>query len=333
MLRVGVIGLGIHGQRYLRHLTQDVPEACLAAVCRRDPALAERAGSEWGVPFFTNPAELLEQPDIDAVAIITPPPTHLSLATAALERGKPVLLEKPLTQVLDEAYELDRIVQETGTPLFLAQTLRYNEALLRAKQELESIGPIRSLTASQRLPRTDLAWQNTEATHPLGSILNTGVHLYDLVRWMLDTEFKRVYCLSHRVENPFHEDLFKTQATLRDRDTLVALEVAKCTQSRSSSLELVGENGQIWVDYQLDQVVRVEGGQRTVLREPNPEPTLPPMLRDFVRRVRNFEPMPVTVRDGLRTLEVVEACYRSVAENQPELVSRPHRVTPPRLRD
>ena len=333
MLRVGVIGLGIHGQRYVRHLAQDVPEACLAAVCRRDPVQAERVGQEWGVPFFTDPEHLLEHPDVDAVAIITPPPTHLPLATAALERGKPVLLEKPLTQVLDEAYELERIVQETDTPLFLAQTLRYNVALQRAKQELERIGPIRSFTASQRLPRTDLAWQNTEATHPLGSILNTGVHLYDLVRWMLDAEFERVYCLSHRVENPFHEDLFKTQATLRDRDTLVALEVAKCTQSRSSSLELVGENGQIWVDYQLDQVVLVEGGQRSVLREAKSEPTLPPMLRDFVRCVRDFEPMPVTVRDGLRTLEVVEACYRSVAENQPEYVSRPRRVTLPRRRE
>ena len=56
------------------------------------------------------------------------------------------------------------------------------------------------------------------------------------------------------------------------------------------------------------------------------------MLRDFVRCVGEFEPMPVTVRDGLRTLEVVEACYRSVAENQPEFVSRPHRVTLPRPR-
>jgi predicted dehydrogenase len=332
MLRVGVIGLGVHGQRYLRHLSQDVPGAGLAAVCRRDSARAQQAGREWGVPAFTNPKELLEHPDVDAVAIITPPPTHLPLAVAALERGKPVLLEKPLTQVLDEAHELERVVHETGTPLFLAQTLRYNVALRLAKQEIERIGPIRSFTASQRLPRTDLAWQNTEATHPLGSILNTGVHLYDLVRWMLDAEFERVHCLAHRVENPFHEDLFKTQATLRDQDTLVALEVAKCTQSRSSFLELVGENGQIWVDYQVDQVTLVQGTERTVLRQANPMPTLPPMLRDFVRCVQEFEPMPVSVRDGLRTLEVVEACYRSVAENQAEYVSRPHPVRLPRPR-
>jgi predicted dehydrogenase len=160
--------------------------------------------------------------------------------------------------------------------------------------------------------------------------MNTGVHLYDLVRWFLGAEFERIYCLAHRVENPFHEDLFKVQATLRDSDTLVALEVAKCTQSRSSNLEIVGERGQLWVDYQIDQGVRLEGGERTVLRPARPEPTIPPLLAEFARCLANFEPMPITVRDGIRTLEVVEACYRSLAESRPEFVSRPHRMAPPR---
>ncbi|HZL86201.1 MAG TPA: Gfo/Idh/MocA family oxidoreductase [Candidatus Krumholzibacteria bacterium] len=330
MLGVGVIGLGVHGLRYVRHVARDVPGMRLAAVCRRDPHHAERIGREWGVPHFTNPEALLEHPEVKAVVIVTPPPTHLSLATLALERGTPVLLEKPLTQVLDEAFELERIVQETGTPLLLAQTLRYNVALRLARDQLERIGPVRSLTASQRLPRTDLAWQNTETTHPLGSILNTGVHLYDLVRWLLGAEFERVYCQAHRVENPFHEDLFKVQATLRDSDTLVALEVAKCTQSRSANLEIVGQHGQLWVDYQEDQVVHVEGTRRTVLRPAQPEPTLPPLLAAFAHCIANFESMPITVRDGLRTLEIVEACYRSLAESRPEFVSRPHRMNTPR---
>ncbi len=330
MLGVGVIGLGVHGLRYVRHVARDVPGMRLAAVCRRDQHHAERIGREWGVPHFTNPEALLEHPEVKAVIIVTPPPTHLFLATLALERGKPVLLEKPLTQVLDEAFELERIVQETGTPLLLAQTLRYNVALRLARDQLERIGPVRSLTASQRLPRTDLAWQNTETTHPLGSILNSGVHLYDLVRWLLGAEFERVYCHAHRVENPFHEDLFKVQATLRDCDTLVALEVAKCTQSRSANLEVVGQHGQLWVDYQVDQVVHVEGARRTVLRPAQPEPTLPPLLAAFAHCIANFESMPITVRDGLRTLEIVEACYRSLAESRPEFVSRPHRMTTPR---
>jgi scyllo-inositol 2-dehydrogenase (NAD+) len=301
----------------------------LAAVCRRNAAEAERVAREYGARWCTDAEELVELPEVDAVVIVTPPPTHLPLAAMALQRGMPVLLEKPLTQALEEAFELERIAQATGTPLFLAQTLRYNPALELARRELPRLGPVRSMTASQRLPRADLAWQNTESTHPLGSILNTGVHLFDLVRWMLESEFEKVYCLAHRMENPFHEDLFKVQATLREHDALIALEVAKCTQSRSSSLEIVGERGQLWVDYHVDQTVFVQGEQQTILRRAGPEPTLPHLLRDFAQRLADLDPMPITVHDGVRTLEVVEACYRSLAESRHEFVSRPHLVTPP----
>jgi predicted dehydrogenase len=251
----------------------------------------------------------------------------------ALERGKPVLVEKPLTQTLGEAFDMQAFVARNSTPVFLAQTLRYNAALLTARRELRRIGPVRTITASQRLPHADLSWQNTDSTHPLGSILNTGVHLFDLVRWMFGVEFDRVYAQAHRVENPFHEDLFKVQATLQNHDAFVALEVAKCTNSRSSNLEIVGAAGQLWVDYQTDSVTLLQGTERTVLREAAPEPTLPRMLADFAHHLEHGEPMPITVQAGVRTLEVVEACYRSLAENRPEPVARPYLVEPHRQVD
>jgi predicted dehydrogenase len=220
-------------------------------------------------------------------------------------------------------------VARSGTPLFLAQTLRYNAALLSARRELRQIGAIRSITASQRLPHGDRSWQNTDSTHPLGSILNTGVHLFDLVRWMFGLEFDRVYCQAQRVENPFHEDLFRVQATLQNQNALVSLEVAKCTASRSSNLEIAGALGQLWVDYQQDRVTLVQGTERTVLFDEEPAHTLPRMLGDWAHHLEHGEPMPITAQDGIRTLEVVEACYRSMAENRAEPVARPYLVAPP----
>lgn len=329
MLQVGLIGLGVHGKRYLRHLTEGVPGLRLVAVCRRHGSEAERIGREFGVQAYSDAAALIDDPAVQAVLIVTPPPSHLVLAAAALERGKPALLEKPLTQTLGEAHDLQTIVKRAGTPLFLGQTLRYNVALQLARRELRRIGPIRAVTASQRLPHAGLSWQNSDSTHPLGSILNTGVHLFDLVRWMFGWEFDRVYCQTHRVENPFHEDLFKMQATVQDHAALIALEVAKCTDSRSSNLEIVGAQGQLWVDYQMDSVVLLQGHERTVLREPGPVLTLPHLLADFAHHLEHGEPMPITVQDGVRTLEVVEACYRSLAEARQEPVGRPHLVEPP----
>jgi predicted dehydrogenase len=318
MLRVGIIGLGAHGRRYVKHVMDDVPDMRLVAVCRRDRVEGERVASAAGVRFVQDAAELIAAPDVDAVIIVTPPPSHLPLARAALEAGKPVVLEKPLTHTLAEARELARVVERTRVPLLLAQTLRYNVALQVARDALPRIGPLRSVTASQRLPKTGLEWQNAPAGAPLGAVLNTGVHLFDLVRWMLGAELASVFCTARCIENPHHEDVFKVQATLRGSDVLVALEVAKATQSRSSNLELVGEHGQLWVDYQTDAVTLVAGNQRTTLREPGVVYTIPLLLQDFARRVASAKSMPITARDGVRTLEVVDACYRSATSGRVE---------------
>jgi len=319
-MRVGLIGLGVHGQRYARHVSEDLEGMTLTAVCRRDAAEAARLGRRYGAAWFTDASRVIESRDVDAVLIVTPPPTHFDLARRALEHGKPVLLEKPLTHTLDEARALAEVVRSTGAPLFLAQTLRYNPALQQARRELDRIGAVRALTASQRLPHAPLEWQNHAAASPLGSVLNTGVHLYDLVRWMLGAEFDRVYCTAFRVENRFHEDLFKVQATLRGQETPVALEIAKCTRSRSSNLELVGEHGQLWVDYQVDSVLFVGAKERVELRAAQSEYTLPRVLHDFQRHVEDGATMPITVHDGVRTLEVVEACYRSLRSGRAEPV-------------
>lgn len=311
MLRVGIIGLGVHGQRYARHVLHDVPELALAAVSRRDAVQGEAMARALNVKFFADPHVLIRDPHVDAVIVVTPPGSHLELARAALQAGKPVVLEKPLTQTLAEAKELVQAVQQTGVPLLLAQSLRYNVALGCARDALPRIGAVRTFTASQRLPNPQLAWQRAPSAAPLGAILNTGVHLFDLVRWMLGAEFARVHCVAHNIENPYHDDLFKVQATLRGKNTLVALEVAKCTQSRSSSLELVGEHGQLWVDYQTDAVRLLFGNKHEELRAAGPVHTIPLLLRDFASCLARGDSMPVTVQDGLRTLEVVDACYRA----------------------
>ena len=329
MLQVGLIGLGVHGRRYARHLAEGVPGLRLVAVCRRHRGEADKTAQELGVTAYDAAEALVDDPEVQAVLVVTPPPTHLPLANLALERGKPVLIEKPMTQTLVEAVELQARVTRSGTPLFLAQTLRYNEALLLARRELRQIGAIRSISASQRLPHADHAWQNTDSTSPLGSILNTGVHLFDLVRWLFGFEFERVYCQAHRVENPFHEDLFKAQASIQNHDALVSLEIAKCTASRSSNLEIVGAHGQLWVDYHADQVTLLRGKERLVLREAGAVPTLPRMLSDWAHHLEHGESMPITAQEGVRTLEIVEACYRSLAENRPEPIARPHLVAPP----
>src|SRR3990172_2116440 len=126
-VRFGLIGLGVHGSRYGTHLLGDVPGARLVAVCRRDreagatwaaagggrgwgPVRGARlvavcrrdrkAGETWaaaeGVRYHADYRDLLADPGVDAVAVVTTPNLHPEIVGAAVLSGKHVLVEKPL---------------------------------------------------------------------------------------------------------------------------------------------------------------------------------------------------------------------------------------------
>src|SRR5258705_5351428 len=109
MMQVGLIGLGVHGRRYAKPLSEGVPGVRLVAVCRRHRSECERAAQELGVTGYDTAEALIDDPEVHAVLIVTPPQTHLQLIRLAIERGKPILVEKPLTQTLAEAIEVQTL--------------------------------------------------------------------------------------------------------------------------------------------------------------------------------------------------------------------------------
>ena len=311
-LRIGVVGAGTHGCRYVRHLVRgDVPGLTCTALCRRDRAAGEAAAAEFGVRWTGEADALLAAPDVDAVIVATPPGSHAALATAALDAGKPVLLEKPLTGTLAEARALAAHAARPGAPsLMLAQTLRWNPVLRRARARWPELGPVHLVRLAQRLAPTTLSWQRQRAETVGGSVLLTGVHIIDLAHWLTGREFTRVASRQRRVLNPVVEDLFLAHAELDD-GCWVSLEVSKYTHSRAGWLEAVGEAGQLHADYQ-DGGLRWRRGREEEREDVRASvPTLPAMLADWREALRGDAPVPVTAADGVRTLAVVEACYRA----------------------
>lgn len=313
-LAIGVIGAGTHGARYLRHLARgDVFGLQAVALCRRDEEAGRRLAAEFEVPWVGRAEDLIDDPAVAAVVIATPPSSHYPLAKRALAAGKPVLLEKPMTGTLAEARELAKLAAEPSAPvLMVAQTLRWHPALLRARALWPELGRVHLVRLAQRLQPTTLNWQRNPAETVGGSVLLTGVHIFDLARWLTGREFVRVASRQRRILNPVVEDLFLARAELDD-GCWVSLEVSKYTQSRASLLEAVGERGQLLVDYQDGEVVLRLGRQEARERVDGSAPTLPGVLQAWRDAVLGKAAAPVTAVDGLRTLEMVDACYRSAS--------------------
>jgi predicted dehydrogenase len=310
--RIGIIGAGTHGERYVRHGLGDVPGMTVTALCRRQEqpgmALAER----YGVRYHREATALIADPAVDGVVVCTPPASHFPLARDVLAAGKPLLLEKPMTGCLAEAERLCALDAAAAQPLMVGQSLRWNPVLRKARELWPRLGHIRLVRLAQRLAPTTLAWQRDLAQTVGGSVLLTGVHLFDLVRWLTGSEFARVDSRQAQVHNPVVEDLFLARAVLAD-GTWASCEVSKYTSSRAAWLEAVGDDGQLQADYLRGGLILRHGGAEERFDVPAATPTLPAVLAAWWAAVRAGTAPPVTCADGLATLHVVAACYRSAA--------------------
>ncbi|MBF0590351.1 MAG: Gfo/Idh/MocA family oxidoreductase, partial [Magnetococcales bacterium] len=137
MIRVGVIGYGYWGPNLVRNFAAD-PQADMALVCdpQEDRCLTAQEAHE-GLKSCRDAVQLIHDPNIDAVAIATPVSTHFPLAKAALEAGKHVLVEKPITQTAAEAQQLIEIAERNRCVLMVDHTYVYTAAVRKIKQLID----------------------------------------------------------------------------------------------------------------------------------------------------------------------------------------------------
>jgi predicted dehydrogenase len=129
-LRLGMVGVGGWGKNLLRACSR-VQGAQLAAICDADPRrLAGQACLYPGVHATTNYHDLLADPTLDAVILATPAPTHYQLALQALEAGKHVYVEKPMTLAGSEADALARRADALHRVLMVGHLLEYHPAIV-----------------------------------------------------------------------------------------------------------------------------------------------------------------------------------------------------------
>ncbi|MCK8600569.1 UDP-2,3-diacylglucosamine diphosphatase LpxI domain-containing protein [Desulfoferrobacter suflitae] len=124
-MRIGVIGVGylgrFHAQKYAR-----LPEANIVAVVDINPAQAAAVAQSVKTQALTDYRELFGR--VDAVSIVTPTQSHYTIARDFLERGVHVLLEKPMTQTLEEADHLNELAGKNGCVLQVGHLERFNSA-------------------------------------------------------------------------------------------------------------------------------------------------------------------------------------------------------------
>jgi predicted dehydrogenase len=129
MVRVGVIGCGYWGPNVVRNFTALEDAACVA-LCDLDSKRLASLGRRYpAARMVADPRALVEDPDVDAIAICTPIETHFELGRMAMEAGKHVLMEKPLASSVEEATALVALAKRYGLVLQIDHTFVYSGAV------------------------------------------------------------------------------------------------------------------------------------------------------------------------------------------------------------
>ena len=313
-LGIGIIGAGRHGERYLRHL-EEVAGTHLAALCRRDRAAGEALAARHGCAFHGDWRALIDDPRVDAIVTVVPPIHHRAIAEAACAAGKPILIEKPMATTLADARHIVAAVERSGVTAMVAQTLRFDATVEAVRAHLDAIATLHGLTLIQRFEPSPLTWLDRRAESGGGVLLHTGVHSIDLLRVLSRREVREVSCVTSQIAARETEDNFVMLARLTGEPTLAQVAGSRGLGGRTGLIELAGAGGQIVADHIRAEGWIVRGGERDRLPIAGFVPTVREVLRAFVASVREGMPVPVSVIDGARSVAIIDACYRSAAQN------------------
>jgi len=310
-LSLGVIGMGRHGSRYITHILNDVKGARLGGVCRNDPAkMEEFPRKQPDLPVFKDAESMFRSGDVEAVVVVTPTCTHEELAVKAMETGLDVLLEKPMAGSLEACRNIMDTVVNTGRKLMLAHTLRYDPVYNGLKERLKNESEPSWFEVQQRLEPPKTPWLMDREKALGGCVLNTGVHVFDTMRYVFQRDISRIECRTMRVLNPVWEDYAYGTVTMRG-GLEGNFKITRDSNFRARVLRVDFEGGLLYGDSLEFKLTKLSDGMEKELPVKGERYTLIPMLKDFVDSVKTGRDPPVSGDDGMRSVEAALACYRS----------------------
>ena len=190
-VRWGIIGCGDVTEVKSGPAFSKVQDSELVAVMRRTGSLAKDYAERHGIPrWYDQAEELINDPEVDAVYIATPPGSHKEYTLKAAKAGKPVYVEKPMALKFSECNDMIAICKEYNVPLYVAYYRRSLPQFLKIKELLqaEAIGSIRTVVTNHyQQPTQELrdSWRVQPQISGGGLLFDMGSHTLDILDFLL----------------------------------------------------------------------------------------------------------------------------------------------------
>ena len=310
----GIIGCGDVAEVKSGPAFQKCKNSKLLAVMRRDAKLAEDFAKRHHVPIWYDSADaLLQNQDINAVYVATPPSTHLNYALKALKAGKDVYIEKPMVLSSKEASLLKNAVNESNNKLVVAHYRRFLPIYLKVKALIDSnaIGAIKFVDLRFLQPHDF----NDKATWRLDAEVSGGGYFHDIAPHQIDLMYHffgaynsaKGIAVNQSKHNKVDDTVngiidFKNGIQFRGMWSFAIpkyLEEDCCT--------IFGEEGKIAFSFYEEKLTLDAKGESQTFNFKNPINIQQPMIQETVNYFLGKRNNPCPVKEGVVVINLMEA--------------------------
>ena len=294
IIKWGFIGCGSVTKYKSGPAFQKVENSEVTAVMSRSLDKAKAYAKENNIPkWYDDAMQLINDPDVNAIYIATPPSSHATYAVMALKAGKPVYIEKPMAVTYEECCRINRVAEEMKLPVFVAYYRRYLPYFQKVKQLVEegAVGKVINVQVRFAQPPRDLDYNRKNLPWRVQPDISGGGYFYDLAPHQIDLLEEMFGCIldakgfKNNLGNLYEAEdsisacfRFETGLIGSGSWCFVAHEAAK-----EDRIEIIGNQGQICFSvFSFEPIaLHTEAGRQEISIN-NPEHVQQPLIQSVV---------------------------------------------------
>ncbi len=299
-IRWGFIGCGEATEKKSGPAFSQISGSTVVAVMSRSREKTQAYAERNHIPhWYTDAQQLIDDPEVNAVYIATPPSSHATYAIMAMRAGKPAYVEKPLASSYLDCQRINRVSEQTGVPCFVAYYRRFLPYFLRIRELVSAgvIGKVVSVQVQFSAPPRDLDYHSTNLPWRVQRDIAGGGYFYDLAPHQIDI-LQEIFGPIVRAKGYSANlgGLYQTEDT-----------VSACFQFhnglpgsgswcfvshesvRTDRILLMGETGQLSFSvYTYDPIILVTEEGREEIVVPNPPFVQMPLIENVVQHLQGI---------------------------------------------
>ncbi|MBQ9308076.1 MAG: inositol 2-dehydrogenase [Clostridia bacterium] len=331
-LRIGIVGAGRIGNVHAESITYHVPEAEVAMVTDVMEESAKKLAERFGVPKYSaDYMDIINDPEIDAVLVCSPTPTHADITIAALKAGKHVFCEKPVHTSIEKIEEVAKVAEETGKKLQIGFNRRFdhNHKAVQRLAQNGSLGRIELIKITSRDPEPP---SPEYAASSGGLYIDMMIHDFDMAMFLASSDVTEVYAMGTSLVDPRIGEAGDVDTAIV---TLVfengALGVIdnsrRAAYGYDQRVEAFGSLGMAADENDGDSTVKVSTALGVVGEKPQffflerYMASFTEEMKQFIAAIVNDTEVPVGIHAGLMSVVLAKAAKKSLDEHRPVKIS------------